>query len=240
LDTQFGFANAAAGVFNFYDQRSFIVEGQYIYSNADFYLQDNWKVNPKLTLDYGVRFEHMVPTYDSRMQGSTFFLDRWKASAAPFLYLPGCVGGVNPCSGNNRQALDPRTGQLLGVGSAALFGQIVPGSGDVINGIVPQGDGISTYGYTWPALLATPRFGAQMALPWSSLLDVSYVGQHGYHRLSEIRGQVQVDINAPDIGAAFAASNQDPTLAASPTPGATALTTDFLRPYRGFGSIGMN
>ena len=323
LDTQFGFANAAAGVFNFYDQRSFIVEGQYIYSNTDFYLQDNWKVNPKLTLDYGVRFEHMVPTYDSRMQGSTFFLDRWKASAAPFLYLPGCVGGVNPCSGNNRQALDPRTGQLLGVGSAALIGQIVPGSGDVINGIVPQGDGISKYGYTWPALLATPRFGAaydvngtqrlvirggiglfhdrpagdtaynqvtnppfnssrvvrfgrlqdlssatavqgpaalaaiwpyesdipasvqwnigaQMALPWSSLLDVSYVGQHGYHRLSEIRGQVQVDINAPDIGAAFAASNQDPTLAASPTPGATALTTDFLRPYRGFGSIGMN
>ena len=84
------------------------------------------------------------------------------------------------------------------------------------------------------------NIGAQMALPWSSLLDVSYVGQHGYHRLSEIRGQVQVDINAPDIGAAFAASNQDPTLAASPTPGATALTTDFLRPYRGFGSIGMN
>src|SRR5205814_847803 len=90
-------------------------------------------------------------------------LDRWKASAAPFLYLPGCVGGVNPCSGNNRQALDPRTGQLLGVGSAALIGQIVPGSGDVINGVVPQGDGISKYGYTWPALLATPRFGAAYA-----------------------------------------------------------------------------
>ena len=82
--------------------------------------------------------------------------------------------------------------------------------------------------------------GIQATLPWSSVVDVSYVGQRGYDRLAEIRGQVQVDINAPDIGAAFLPQNQDPTLAPSGTPGATALTTDFLRPYRGFASIGMN
>jgi hypothetical protein len=77
-------------------------------------------------------------------------------------------------------------------------------------------------------------------MPWSTVVDVSYVGQRGYNRLAEIRGQVQVDINAPDIGAAFLPQNQDPTLAASSTPGGSAFTTDFLRPYRGFGSIGMN
>lgn len=323
LDSQFGFANAATGVFNSYQQRSFMVEGNYLYNNDDFYVQDNWRTNARLTLDYGVRFEHMQPTYDKRLQGSTFFLDRWKASNAPLLYAPACASGLTPCSGNDRRALDPRTGQLLGAGSAALIGQLVPGSGTIVNGIVQQGDGISKYGYTWPALLMAPRFGMaydltgkqqlvlrgaiglfhdrpagdtaynqvtnppfnssrvvrfgllqnlsssqatqgppalasiwpyesdvpasvqwnagiQMALPWASALDLSYVAQHGYHRLPEIRGQVQVDINAPDIGAAFLPENQDPTLAATATPGGRALTTDFLRAYSGFGSIGMN
>ena len=43
----------------------------------------------------------------------------------------------------------------------------------------------------------------QMTLPWASTVDVSYVGQHGFNQLREIRGQQQVDINAVDFGAAF-------------------------------------
>jgi hypothetical protein len=160
LDTGFGFANAATGIYNQYSQRSFLVEGNYVYNNHDFYIQDNWRVNNRLTLDYGLRFEHMQPTYDTRLQGSTFFLDQFNAAAAPSLYQPACVGGINPCSGNNRQAMDPRTGQLQGPGSAALIGQLVPNSGDPYTGIVRQGDGISDYGYTWPTMLFTPRFGA--------------------------------------------------------------------------------
>ena len=56
--------------------------------------------------------------------------------------------------------------------------------------------------------------GVQMTLPWASTIDVSYVGQHGFNQLREIRGQTQVDINAVDLGAAFLPQNQDPTLAA--------------------------
>ena len=67
----------------------------------------------KLTLDYGLRFVYMQPTYDTRIQASTFFLDQWQASQAPLLYVTGCAG-ASPCSGTNRQAMDPRTGQLLG------------------------------------------------------------------------------------------------------------------------------
>ena len=82
--------------------------------------------------------------------------------------------------------------------------------------------------------------GVQMTLPWASTVDVSYVGQHGFSQLREIRGQTQVDINAVDFGAAFLPQNQDPTLAASSTPGATAYSTDLLRPYRGLGQVGFN
>ena len=40
-------------------------------------MQDNWKVNNKLTLDYGLRFTHQVPQYDANGQASNFFLDRY-------------------------------------------------------------------------------------------------------------------------------------------------------------------
>ena len=40
-------------------------------------------------------------------------------------------------------------------------------------------------------------------------------------------------------GATFLPQNQDPTLAASAMPGATALLSQFLRPYRGIGDINL-
>ena len=76
-DTSFGFANAAIGCFSSYSQGSKGVEGQYVYDNTEAYIQDNWKVNSKLTLDYGVRFVHQSPQYDKRGQASNFFTDQW-------------------------------------------------------------------------------------------------------------------------------------------------------------------
>lgn len=73
--------------------------------------------------------------------------------------------------------------------------------------------------------------GVQMTLPWSSVLDVSFVGSQSRHL------NTQANLNAPAYGAAYLPENQDPTAAASTVPGATALPVDFLRPYRGFGDI---
>jgi len=84
--------------------------------------------------------------------------------------------------------------------------------------------------------------GVQMALPWSSSLDVSYVGTHAYNILAYGASglttvESALDLNAPDLGAAYLTQNQDPTLAPSAIPGANALKTDLLRPYRGLGII---
>jgi hypothetical protein len=73
--------------------------------------------------------------------------------------------------------------------------------------------------------------GMQLALPWSSALDVSYVGQHGFNLLQN------VNINLVDLGTAFLLENQDPTRAPSGTPGATALPTELLRYFQGYGNI---
>jgi hypothetical protein len=315
LDTGFGFANAALGVFTNYQQQSKFVEGSFIYNQVDWYVQDNWKVNSKLTLDYGLRFVNQQPQYDQYLQSSNFFPERWTPSAAPALYVPGCVG-ASPCTGNNRQARNPVTGQLLGANTSLAIGQLVPNTGDALNGIVKAGDGIAKGNYEWPTIALAPRVGAaydidgaqryvlrggfglffdrpngnsvfsqvgnppfstattvrysqlqsltgglttqgppflvvfkydsklpssyqwnagmQFALPWSLSGDVSYVGQHGFNLLQN------VDINAVDFGVAYSSAAQDTTVAASATPGGSALSVDLLRPFKGFGAIQQN
>jgi outer membrane receptor protein involved in Fe transport len=42
------------------------------YKNYEFYLQDNWRVNKRLTLDVGVRFYHQTPQVDNNHTFSNF------------------------------------------------------------------------------------------------------------------------------------------------------------------------
>ena len=98
-------------------------------------------------------------------------------------------------------------------------------SQDLRNGqLQTLGTGLSTTGV--PALITFQydakvpsswqwQGGVQMALPWSSALDVSYVGNRGFNRLRAFQGggNGSVDLNAVDIGAAYLPQNQDPTLA---------------------------
>ena len=325
LDTGFGYANAAVGVFTQYLQQSRLIEGSMIYNNTEFYVQDNWKVTDRLTMDYGLRFTRQQPQHDQFQQMSNFFVDQWSRSAAPQLYLAGCNNGATTCTGNAKNAVDPRNGQILtapgAANTAAAIGTVVPGTGNLNNGVRQAGDGIADTSYVWPKLVLAPRFGfaydltgdqrfvlrgggglfydrpdgntvfsipgnppistsqdlrngqlqtlgtglsttgvpalitfqydaqvpsswqwqggVQMALPWSSALDVSYVGNRGYNRLRAFQGggNGSVDLNAVDIGAAYLPQNQDPTLAANATPGANAYTANLLRPYRGFSNI---
>jgi hypothetical protein len=159
IDAQFGFANAALGIFNSYTQLSRFMEGRYVSNNTEAFIQDNWKFNGKLTLDVGLRFVRQQPQYDSLGQGSNFLPDEWAASAAPLLYKPGCANGVYPCSGANRQAMHPLTGQFLGPNSTLAIGQLVPDTGIPTNGIFVGGSGIVKTAYKWPLLALAPRLG---------------------------------------------------------------------------------
>jgi hypothetical protein len=327
LDAGFGYANAATGIFRQYTQAEKFVEGSMIYNNTEFYIQDNWKASSRLTLDYGLRFTRQQPQHDQFQQMSNFFPDEWSRNSAPTLYIAGCSNGATVCSGNVRNAMDPRNNQIVQPFGGApntqiLIGTPVPNSGNALNGIHQAGDGISKYGYTWPTLVFGPRFGAaydvsgtqsliirggvgvfydrpdgntvfsipgnppiassgdlrnsslasltsgirpgpvpqlvtfqydakvpaswqwqigvQMALPWASSLDVSYVGNHGYDRLGGLQGGNVINLNAVDIGAAFLPQNQDPTLGTSAVPGGAAYSDNLLRGFRGLGNINQN
>ena len=163
LDTGFGYANAALGVFTRYRQASQLIEGNMIYNNTEFYAQDNWKVNSRLTMDYGLRFTHQQPQHDKFGQMSNFFPDEWSAAQAPVFYVAGCSNGAATCSGNIRNAMDPRNGQILTAAGAlntqAAIGTPIPGSGNPLNGIRKAGEGIAETGYVWPTIVVAPRFG---------------------------------------------------------------------------------
>ena len=69
FDTGFSYANAATGVFNFYQQANKFAMPEWRYKNFEWYAQDNWKPSQRLTLDYGVRFYYLTPQWDTTPAG---------------------------------------------------------------------------------------------------------------------------------------------------------------------------
>jgi hypothetical protein len=158
FDTGFSYANAATGVFNNYTQANKYSVPEWKYKNYEWYVQDNWKANSRLTLDYGVRFYYMTPQYDASLQASNFLPDQYNPANAAVLYVPACLG-ASPCSGSNRVALDPRTGQTI---DARFIGRLTPSSNDPsirFNGAFQAGNGINDHMADGNAFKVSPRFG---------------------------------------------------------------------------------
>ena len=100
-DTDFGFANAALGVYNTFSQAANFINGQYRYWNLEFYAQDTWKITPPP--DAGLRHARGLGT--SRSTTHPCRPPRscprpGTQSAGPRLYVPQMVNGV-------RSAVDP-------------------------------------------------------------------------------------------------------------------------------------
>jgi hypothetical protein len=150
FDTTYAAANAATGVFNSYTQASAYANGEYRYWNVEWYLQDNWKVNDRLTLDYGMRFYWVQPQFDESNQTTNFVPELYDPSQAVRLYRPGRnAAGV-------RVAVDPLTGQQI---DAVNIGRVVPNSGNLLNGIRAGGDGTPDRHLEDQGILFAPRFG---------------------------------------------------------------------------------
>ena len=87
----------------------------------------------------------------NRSAGILGFLLVLSICVVPAVYVFGCANGVSPCTGTNRQAMNPLTGQFLGPNTTAAVGTLVAGSGQQYDGLFSQGDGIDKTGYTFPA-----------------------------------------------------------------------------------------
>jgi hypothetical protein len=89
----------------------------------------------------------------------------------------------------------------------------------------------SEYEFKLPTTYAW-NIGTQVKLPSSFVLDMSYVG----NKASDLLGTKQIN-NVP-YGAMYLPQNQDTTRTAGAL-GTTALPSDLLRPYKGYGTIQM-
>jgi hypothetical protein len=84
-------ASALLGDFDSFDQSTARPLGKFRYNQLEFYVQDTWKVTPRLTLDYGMRFVWIPPQYDANNQVALF---------DPASYSPANAVTIDPNSGN--------------------------------------------------------------------------------------------------------------------------------------------
>src|SRR5205807_31634 len=99
-------ADALLGNFYSYTEASSTREGWYRFSQIEPYVQDDWKVNSRLTVNLGVRWAYMQPQY-SALNNTTAFLPEFY-NPAQAVRIDRATGGIIPNSGN------PYNGLVLG------------------------------------------------------------------------------------------------------------------------------
>lgn len=150
FDAKDGFANALMGNFNTYSEGTARVNGDWRFINFEAYIQDNWRVSRRLTVDIGLRFYHLPPQTDNNQTIATFSPALFSMSKVPTLYFPTLSNG-------KRVAVDPRTGQLYPNPYIGLF---VPNTGDPANGAAVGGvNGFPAGLYTVNSVYLGPRLG---------------------------------------------------------------------------------
>ncbi len=149
-DTGWAYSNALLGNYKTFEQSNTYRKGYYRYQTYEWYAQDNWKVLPNLSIDFGVRFSVIQPWYDEKNQVSSLRLGNYDNAKRVKLYQPVLVNGA-------RRAYNPLTGANE---PAALIGAIVPNSGDPFNGMVVGGvNGVERGMIKSPGVKMGPRFG---------------------------------------------------------------------------------
>jgi hypothetical protein len=157
VNTNDGYANALLGNVNSYSQYNNSTTFNDTYWNLEFYLQDNWKVTRRLTLDVGVRFYHQTPQEDHNDTFVNFNPSLYSKSAMPRIYVPACTTGVTCTSNNGLVAKDPGTGATV---SSGFIGDFVPNTGDPTAGLQVLGtNGVPLAPYHLAPLAVGPRLG---------------------------------------------------------------------------------
>lgn len=151
LNTGYAYANAALGTFFSYKESSVPGWQHAVSEDLEWYAQDDWRVTPRLTLNYGLRFYYIPPYYEAQNQISAFALSQYNRSQAVELIRPAIVGG-------KRVGIDPGTGTQY---PAADVGAISPNIGNPADGmVVASNHGPLPRGLTPSAgLQLGPRFG---------------------------------------------------------------------------------
>ncbi len=132
-DTNWAFSNAAIGNYRTLAQSNVVLNGMYRNWNVEFFAQDNWRVNNKLTLDYGLRFYWIQPQFDAGLQTSSFNPALYDQASKAVQIQPAVVNGANV-------GVNPLTNATV---PFALVGSIVNNGKGFVNGLYANGMGLA-------------------------------------------------------------------------------------------------
>ncbi|MCC6862939.1 MAG: TonB-dependent receptor [Bryobacterales bacterium] len=138
FDTGFAPSNVLLGALSTFTQVERVSRINTRVNQYLFFAQDTWKVRRDLTLDYGMRFYHLPTEIEedpSDTLDAVFLPSKWDAAKAPRFYVPDPRSPsrvIDPLYPD-----DPLPANL----SNTLRYSIVPGSGDVMNGVFALGQG---------------------------------------------------------------------------------------------------
>ena len=151
-NTGYAYANALIGNFRNYQESTARPFTNLRLTQVQWYAADQWKLNRRLTVNYGMRFGYHSPFQQIDGQGSNFVPARFNPAQAVALYTSACAVAFTPpatCPAAQRRARNPITGELIPLvgANAGLVGAIVPGSGNPNNGLALGVDPSTTPGY---------------------------------------------------------------------------------------------
>jgi hypothetical protein len=160
LDTNHPFANALIGSVNSYTEANNKLDGHARYRNVEWFAQDNWKVTRRFTVDAGIRFYYIEPTYSEG--DSLVYFDRslYDASKQPPLLQPyictaadvAANSAVCGASAGRRIARDPVNGNLF---AAVKIGTFSTASGTPFQGMRTVQERV----FKTPPIQVGPRIG---------------------------------------------------------------------------------
>lgn len=112
-----GIGNMLMGNYTTVSQSNIFAFGNFHFIQLEGYIQDTWKATPRLTLDYGLRYEYVGPTYTTGQYHEYYFV---------------------PSAYNTSNAVSLNTANNI-PGQAPTKGTILANSGNPYNGMVREG-----------------------------------------------------------------------------------------------------